>query len=88
MQPDPQAFAALRDASWYDRPNVRSLKLLHMAHVEIADSGSRFMYAACNGMPLDEASVWAAHEVPPGLRCGRPGCRVRWPAREVSHNAA
>lgn len=67
-----------RDASWYERPDVHSVKVLHIATV--ADT------SACNpgpehprAMPLDPGGYFRKpEEVYDDLRCRRPGCRVHW----------
>lgn len=64
--------AAPRDASWYSSPDVRTAKAMHV------DRGN--WLAACNGMPLDGTLARPAAEVARVARCGRPGCRERWPA--------
>ncbi|WP_086780035.1 hypothetical protein [Streptomyces griseus] len=64
-------WAATRDASCYDRPDVRTTKQVHMAR----EDGT----ARCNRSTLDEGSTWSPSDVPPGLRCRSNGCRQAWP---------
>lgn len=70
--------AACRDASWYNRPDVRTVKVFHIATV--SDT------AACNpgpefqrSTPLDPNGYYRTPaDVYDDLRCRRPGCRVHW----------
>ena len=73
---EPRVMAAQRDAAWYNRPDVRSIKQYHVVKVD----GCSF-FAACdpNRMLLSEYSEVPADEAPMRLRCQRSGCRVRWP---------
>lgn len=64
--------AASRDASWYNRPDVRRTKILHVTEAEPQ------MAALCSGAPLDENSAWSLADVPPGLRCRRMACAQYW----------
>lgn len=80
--PAPDVRAALRDASWFRRPNTRNKPLVF--HV-VAEPIEREL-SAC-GWPVvaregernltDEAAAIA-----PSYRCQRPGCKSRWPAYE------
>lgn len=75
--PEPYSVAAPRDASWYDRPNVHSVKLLHV--------WGQDMMSACGRSIMSDnpGAMWKLEDVPLGLRCGRPGCSGRWPKAEV-----
>lgn len=67
---------AMRDASFYNRPDTAAPKVYHVVV-------SPPYVAACDAnVMLDadgEVSVPAAS---PGMRCQRPGCRNRWKAAE------
>lgn len=65
-------WAAQRDASWYDHPDVRTPKRWHI------DNGHGF--AKCGGRPLHEGSGCRLASVPGGVRCQRRGCREHWPS--------
>jgi len=73
-----EPWAATRDASWYERPNVRSSKHVHVAG-RMAPRGEGFM-SRCGRSVLDENSAWRPADVPTGLRCRSNGCRQAWPA--------
>lgn len=73
LQPDDRAYG--RDASWYDYPDVHSVKKLHIPRDQ-DDVG----HPKCsNNVLLDEGTSMAITEVPPGMRCQRSGCRQGWP---------
>lgn len=74
LDTDEQAdlWAAPRDASCYDRPNVRSSKRVHVAN--------QYGHASCSGAPLDEATSLALDEVPEHIQCQRAACRKHWPS--------
>ena len=62
-------MAALRDASWYKRPDTRAPKRYHI----VAEGGG----PACGSiMILGDREQ--ADRVPDLLRCKRPGCRSSW----------
>ena len=72
---EPVVWAARRDASWYNRPNVNHLPRMHI------DGGG--MLAACNrGVYLVDFTAELAATVPEHSRCRRPGCAARWPTPE------
>jgi hypothetical protein len=74
-----QPWAATRDASWYDRPDVRSDKVVHMAGRTIAyGTASR-----CGRSVLDDDSTWIPENVPQRFRCRASGCRQAWAAHPV-----
>lgn len=66
----PPVLAAYRDASWHPRPDTRTPKRGHVLH---ADGR-----AAC-GLVAMMGDSQPAEDVPKPLRCGRSGCRERWP---------
>jgi hypothetical protein len=68
---DEEPWAATRDASWYDRPNVRSDKAVHVGR---PDGWSR-----CGRSFLDDGSTWAPEDVPEHIQCRANGCRQAWP---------
>lgn len=75
-----EPWAAGRDASWYNRPDVRSVKALHVA----GRSGREGYYSRCGRSVLDHTLTFTLDEVPPGLRCQSNGCRQAWPAARPS----
>lgn len=73
--------AALRDASWYRNPSTSGKALrYHMVAEEIhkGESACGVPVIADECLGLIDATVDAA-TVPASQRCGKPGCRVRWP---------
>ncbi|MFE5090625.1 hypothetical protein ACFRCI_09515 [Streptomyces sp. NPDC056638] len=70
-------WAATRDASWYERPNVHSDKQVHMAG-RMAPRREGVM-SRCGRSILDENSSWQPETVPAWLRCRSNGCRQAWP---------
>lgn len=64
-------YAAVRDASWWDRPNVRSPKKLHV-------NNGDWMASCDSRIPLDESTASALSNVPLRLRCRRRGCAEHW----------
>ncbi|MFJ8437648.1 hypothetical protein [Kitasatospora griseola] len=70
-----EPWAAQRDASWYSRPDVRTVKALHVAGRE----GREGFYSRCGRSVLNDNECWDLAEVPPGLRCRSNGCRQAWP---------
>jgi hypothetical protein len=84
--------AACRDASVYDRPDVRSTKAAHVIVFRHTDprpavfSTEGLWTAACNtDVLLNEDLVLAAHELGPGARCRRPACRALFAAADRQH---
>ncbi|AIG81303.1 Hypothetical protein AJAP_42680 (plasmid) [Amycolatopsis japonica] len=78
-------WAATRDASSYDRPDVRTTKRYHFAHVgkpfrtgQPMSTGAVSMSAVCSGALLDENGAIPARDVEPRLRCRRLACRNAW----------
>ncbi len=69
-------IAGTRDASWYDRPDVHTVKAWHIA--------TEHDTAACSPGPEFHRSIILfdsyldADQVFDDLRCRRPGCRVHW----------
>lgn len=64
-----------RDARWHARPDVRSVKKLHIPRDQ-DDIG----YPLCSpNMMLDDHTSLPIAEVPEGMRCQRNGCRQGWP---------
>lgn len=70
-----EPWAAQRDASWYSRPNVRSVKVIHIAGQECREG---FM-SRCGRSVLNDDMTWTLDEVSDGLRCRSNGCRQAWP---------
>lgn len=64
---------ALRDASWWNRPDVYSPKVYHVVisppYVAACNS-TRMVLATCSEQPVDA--------VPIGLRCQHAACKSRW----------
>lgn len=70
-----EPWAAQRDASWYERPDVYSDKVIHVA-------GKSCLYGVmsrCGRSVLNKDLVWALEGVPAGRRCRSHGCRQAWP---------
>lgn len=65
--------AATRDASWYNRPDVRKPKKYHIL-------GANEL-SACGGAILIKENLITADEVPKHARCQRAGCKGRWPTK-------
>ena len=72
QDPDDEPWAGLRDASWYDHPNVTTGKRVH-----IAGPGGM---SRCGRSFLDDLSKWEPEAVPVTERCRSNGCRQAWPA--------
>jgi len=70
-----EPWAATRDASWYDRPNVRSDKQVHVSG-RIVPEGTM---SRCGRSLLDDGLMWAPEGVPEHVRCRSNGCRQAWP---------
>jgi hypothetical protein len=66
-------LAATRDASWYARPNTRSLKAWHLL-----GEGGRSL---CGLPALDVENSMPAEDVSEDGRCRRSGCVQWWPTR-------
>lgn len=66
-----QVQAAYRDASWWPRPDTRTVKRGHV----LREDGR----AAC-GLVAAMCDPESAEDIPEALRCRRAGCRERWPA--------
>ena len=65
-------YFSTRDASWYNCPDVHSVKQFHAY-----GTGRRSAQAACsgrNGMFLDESNDSLAEELKPDRVCHRPAC--------------
>ncbi|MFV3377370.1 hypothetical protein ACNE9Y_24880 [Pseudomonas sp. NY11226] len=69
MSGDKPLMAALRDASWFARPNVRTPKRWHV----LDDAGK----PACGLVTILDDPM-PAERVPVDCRCQRSGCRQRW----------
>lgn len=64
---------ALRDASWWDHPDVHSPKVYHSVvspPYAAACNGTSMVLAAFTEMPVDA--------IPIGLRCQRRACKRLW----------
>jgi hypothetical protein len=72
-----EPWAATRDASWYDRPDAYSAKVVHMAGRRAPRHEG--VMSKCGRSILDENSSWRPAGVPTGLRCRSNGCRQAWP---------
>lgn len=70
---------ALRDASWFNHPDVYSPKVYHSVV-------SPPYAAACNGtrMVLVANTEQRVDQVPVSLRCQRRACRKLWEADEAA----
>lgn len=72
-----EPWAALRDASWYDRPETRTDKQVHVSGRTIREG----TMSRCGRSILDEEGlVWDPADVPQHARCRSNGCRQAWPA--------
>lgn len=71
MAEQQEPWAARRDASWYERPNTTSDKVVHVGR---PDEWSR-----CGRSFLSLDLIWDPADVPEGLRCRSNGCRQAWP---------
>ncbi|MCX4751744.1 hypothetical protein OG455_41725 [Kitasatospora sp. NBC_01287] len=70
-----EPWAAQRDASWYNRPNTRTDKVVHVA-------GKPSLYgqmSRCGRSVLNEDLMWSLEGVPEHVRCQGSGCRQAWP---------
>ena len=69
----PVLWAGTRDASWYNRPSVDGPVKFHV----VVDAH----FPACNqgGVLISDYGQQPAADVPDFQRCGRPGCKLRWP---------
>lgn len=78
-----EPWAAQRDASWYDRPDVYSDKVIHVA-------GKSSLYghmSRCGRSVLNDDLIWALEGVSEGLRCRSNGCRQAWPTNPMTGDA-
>lgn len=73
-QPE-EPWAATRDASWYNRPNVRSNKVVHMSGRTVREG----VMSKCGRSILDDGLTWIPEDVPEHIRCRGNGCRQAWP---------
>jgi hypothetical protein len=64
-----EGLAATRDASWFRKPGYA-----RRYHVVAGDGGS-----GCSGMPLVLELARRPEDIEQWLRCGRRGCREKWP---------
>jgi hypothetical protein len=62
-----------RDASWFNHPDVRSIKVYHLPK-----DHSHFLPCCGLATLLDEDSAVDVKNVPKDLRCQRSGCKQRW----------
>lgn len=79
--------AATRDASWYRSPSIYGKDLVYHVERPFAPrgvSGCGIPIVSTEGYaPVRDVTV-AAESVRPEHRCGRPGCRARWPKPETT----
>jgi hypothetical protein len=75
-----EPWAAGCDASWYSRPDVYSVKALHVAGKPVREG----VLSRCGRSVLDDSMAWALDEVPPGRRCRSNGCRQAWPTASTA----
>lgn len=82
--------AATRDASWYRNPSIHGKDLVyHVVRDEVHknEGACGIPVVATEGYaPVRDVSIPAA-AVRPEQRCGRPGCKTRWPAWSDSRGA-
>lgn len=72
--PDDRAYG--RDASFYEFPDLHSVKVLHLPR----DPEEPILPRCSTNMILDDHTSLAVKDVPEGARCQRNGCRQGWPA--------
>ena len=79
----PFAYAALRDASWLSRPDVRTVKKWHVDRGNATPACSNeHSWSSRNNPFLADFTRMPVDQVAEHVRCQRPGCRVRWPTRK------
>lgn len=71
-------WAATRDASVWDRPDVRTAKRVHVGRTDHPREPG-LPVARCRLVLLDENATWDPADVPEHARCRRNGCRQAWP---------
>ncbi len=74
--------AATRDASWYRRPSTHGKDLVYhvvRGDVHAGEGACGVPVVATQGFAPSLDATVAAEDVRPEWRCGRPGCRARWP---------
>lgn len=72
--------AALRDASWFNRPSTDKPVRYHIVRDEVHAGESACGLAVDYQGPHDATDPQVdAASVPKNLRCMRPACRSRWP---------
>jgi hypothetical protein len=83
--------AAIRDASWYQRPSTHGKDLVyHVVREEVhyEEGACGVSVISLEGFsPRRDVTVDAA-TVRPEQRCRRPGCKARWPAWIEPEDAA
>lgn len=79
MNEDAGLVARLRDASWFNRPNVRRIKMYHVCTMDSPSNVSEVATALCTTAPMSKFTARPLGEIPRWLRCQRPACRQRWP---------
>lgn len=70
--------AGTRDASWYDRPDVRTVKAFHIATVANTPACAPGPDFHSGVVALCDFTYERAENVYDDLRCRRPGCKVHW----------
>ena len=65
-------WAAPRDASSYNHPNVHSRKVVHV--------NNGYGQARCSGVLLADDARAPLERISELSRCRRPACRQQWPA--------
>ena len=73
-----EPWAAMRDASWYARPNTRSDKAIHVAGRTVSEG----VMSRCGRSLLDDGLTWPLTDAPADARCRSNGCRQAWPTTD------
>ena len=73
--------AATRDASWYKRPSRGIGLVYHVVteDIEKNESACGILVVATEGFAPSRDLTIDAKTVSPQNRCGRPGCKAKWP---------
>jgi hypothetical protein len=74
--PETADLAYGRDASFYEFPDVRSVKALHLPR----NPDEPILPRCTPNMYLDEFTSRPVANVPENARCMRNGCRQGWPS--------
>lgn len=76
QQDTEEPWAAPRDASWYDNPDVRTDKVTHVAGRKVREGHM----SRCGRSILDDSLSRSLAEWSEASRCRSNGCRQAWAA--------